>query len=59
MKTKQEYKEVNGIRKAVCPICKEVIEYPGGVYFRNGVEVHIKCLTIARMRRGKVAGIDY
>lgn len=58
-KTRQEYKEENGTRKAICPICKEVIDYPFGVYFRNGIEIHINCLTIARLRRGKILGIDY
>jgi hypothetical protein len=57
-KTRQEYREVNGTRKAICPICKEIIEYPAGVYFRGGIEVHINCVTIARMRRGKITGID-
>jgi len=57
-KNKQEYKEVNGIRLAVCPLCKEVITYPDGVYFRNGIQIHSKCLSIARMRRGKIEGID-
>jgi hypothetical protein len=56
--TKQKFIEVNGIRKAVCPICKEIISYPAGVYFRNGVEVHSDCVTIARLRRGKIEGID-
>jgi hypothetical protein len=58
-KIKQEHKEINGIIKAVCPVCNEVISYPEGVYFRNGVEVHSKCITIARLRRGKILGIDY
>lgn len=58
-KIHQEYKEVNGINKAVCPICHEIIEYPYGVYFRNGVEVHTNCIAIARLRRGKIAGIDH
>ena len=57
-KSRQEYKEINGIRKAVCPICREVIEYPAGIYFRNGIEVHNKCIAIARLRRGKILGID-
>lgn len=55
---KQEYREVNGIRKSVCCICNEVINYPSGVYFRNGIEVHCDCVVIARMRRGKITGID-
>jgi len=58
-KTRQEYKWENDIRKAICPICKETIDYPAGVYFRNGVEIHNKCLAIARLRRGKIVGIDY
>jgi hypothetical protein len=58
MKFKQEIKEINGIRKAICPICKEIIDYPFGVYFRNGVEVHTKCITIARLRRDQINGID-
>jgi hypothetical protein len=56
---RQEIKEINGVIKRVCPICREVIDYPFGVYFRNGVEVHTNCVAIARLRRGKVAGIDY
>ena len=55
---KQEHKEINGVRHNVCPICKEIIIYPAGVYFRNGVEVHTNCLAIARLRRGRVAGIN-
>jgi hypothetical protein len=47
-----------GISRAVCPICGDVINYPEGVYFRNGVQIHNKCVAIARMRRGKVKGID-
>ena len=58
MKFKQEYKEINGISKRICPICKEIIDYPFGVYFRNGIEVHIRCITITRTRRGKILGID-
>ena len=57
-KNRQEYKEINGIRKAVCPICKEVIDYPFGVYFRNGIEIHTNCITIARLRQGRITGID-
>jgi hypothetical protein len=55
---RQEHKEINGVRKNICPICKEVIDYPFGVYFRNGVEVHNKCIAIARLRRGRITGID-
>ena len=55
---KQEHKEINGVRYNVCPICKEAIHYPDGIYFRNGIEVHNKCIAIARLRRGRVAGID-
>ena len=46
-----------GIIYKCCPICNEIIT--DGVYFRNGVEIHNKCLAIARARRGKIAGIDY
>jgi len=59
MKVKQAYTEVNGISKALCPICNKAIEYPEGVYFRNGIQVHCACVVIARMRRDKIAGIDY
>ena len=55
----QEYREINGVRKSICPICKDIIDYPTGVYFRNGIEIHCNCLAIARLRRGKIAGIDY
>jgi len=58
-KNRQEYKEINGISKAVCPICREVIDYPAGVYFRSGIEIHNNCIAIARLRRGKILGIDY
>jgi hypothetical protein len=57
-KTRQEYREVNGIRKAICPLCNEIISYPDGLYFRNGIEVHNKCIAIARMRRGKILEVD-
>jgi hypothetical protein len=57
---KQEYKEnEQGARQAVCPYCKEVIVYPFGVYFRNGIEVHTSCITVLRMRSGKIEGIDF
>jgi hypothetical protein len=56
---KQKYIEVNRIRYNSCPICKKEIHYPEGVYFRNGIEVHTNCLAIARMRRGKIEGVDY
>jgi hypothetical protein len=58
-KMKQKIVIEAGINKNVCPICDKSIHYPAGVYFRNGVEVHCKCVTIARTRRGKIAGIDY
>lgn len=57
-KSRQKFIEVAGVSRAVCPICKEAISYPEGVYFRNGIEVHGRCITIARMTRGKIAGID-
>jgi hypothetical protein len=57
---KQEIKEDNqGARHNVCPYCHEVILYPFGVYFRNGIEVHTKCINILRMNRGKIKGIDH
>ena len=59
MKIRQEKIEVNGIGYNTCPICKEAVKYPEGVYFRNGVEVHTRCIAVARMRRGAVAGVDY
>jgi hypothetical protein len=49
-KNRQEYIEVNGVSKAICPICKLIIVYPGGVYLRNGIEVHINCVARARLR---------
>ena len=55
---KQEHKEINGVSHNVCPICKKIIIYPVGVYFRNGIEVHNKCIAIARLRRGRITGID-
>ena len=57
-KNKQEYKEINEMRLAVCPLCKEVINYPDGIYLRSGKQIHSKCSSIARMRRGKIEGID-
>jgi len=60
MKARQQYKEINGVRKSICPICNEIIDYPFGVYFRHGIEIHYNiCLSIARLRRGKIRGIDY
>lgn len=55
---KQLTREVKGIKKNVCAICNIEINYPEGVYFRNGIEIHNKCLAVARMRRGSVKNID-
>jgi hypothetical protein len=59
MKIRQQITTEKGTTYNICPICNEKITYPEGVYFRNGVEVHCKCVTIARLRRGQIAGIDY
>jgi len=56
---KQQYKIIGGIKKAICPICRQVVDYPLGIYFRNGVYVHYNCIAVARMRRGKIQGIDF
>lgn len=58
-KIRQEYQEEKGIRRAVCPLCNQVIKYPEGVYFRRGIEIHSSCVSVARMRRGEIAGVDY
>jgi hypothetical protein len=47
-KIKQEYREVNGIEKAICKYCGQVVIYPEGVYLRNGLQVHIKCIQNKR-----------
>jgi len=56
-KNRQEYIEVNGVNKAVCPICKLIIVYPGGVYLRNSIEVHINCVARARLREFRPSNI--
>jgi hypothetical protein len=59
MRIKQKILWAEGVGRKVCPVCNEVITYPDGVYFRNGIEVHTRCVAVARMRRGSIAGIDY
>lgn len=59
VKIKQKFVTDNqGVMHRICLFCNEIIKYPDGVYFRNGIEVHNKCIAVARMRRGKIRGID-
>lgn len=55
---RQAFTEINGITYKLCSICGQAIKYPDGIFFRSGKEIHNQCLTIARMRRGKIEGID-
>jgi len=50
-KITQKFEIINGINKNLCYLCNEIINYPDGVYFRNGVEVHSQCVTIARQKK--------
>lgn len=36
------------INPNVCCLCNNVINYPEGVYLKNGQEVHIKCIQEKR-----------
>jgi uncharacterized C2H2 Zn-finger protein len=52
MKTKQQSIQTkDGINFNICPVCKTIIHYPDGVYFRNGIEVHCQCVKQIRKEK--------
>jgi hypothetical protein len=58
MKIKQDKIVLKEVSYNICPLCKDIIMYPEGIYFRNGIELHTRCVAVARMRRGSIQGID-
>ena len=47
---KQKYRIINGIKKAICPLCNNSVKYLDSVYYR-GVELHRQCVLVARQKK--------
>jgi hypothetical protein len=47
---KQKFEVINGVNKAICPLCGKPVFYPDGIYTRKGIEIHSICISEQRKK---------